>query len=67
MFKGDHDNATVNIRYAIGLWVISIALHSADALAWGLYTQVYFAKLLLWAVPLPIPSRYSAITGESGI
>ena len=52
MLKSDHDNATVNIRYAIGLWVISIALHSADALAWGLYTQVYFAKLLLWAVSL---------------
>lgn len=25
---------------------------SADALAWGLYTHVYYAQILLWAVPL---------------
>jgi hypothetical protein len=29
-----------------------LALTSADALAWGLHTHVWFAQLLLWAVPL---------------
>lgn len=34
------------------LWFLPLALTSADALAWGLDTHVYFAQLLLWAVPL---------------
>lgn len=33
------------------LWILPFALHSADALAWGLYTHVYFAQLLIWAIP----------------
>ena len=33
-------------------WLIPLMLWSADAHAWGLYTHVYFAQLLLWAVPL---------------
>jgi hypothetical protein len=33
-------------------WWIPLLLWSADANAWGLYTHVYFAQLLLWAVPL---------------
>ena len=34
------------------LWITPPALHSADAWAWGLYTHLYFAQLLLWAIPL---------------
>jgi hypothetical protein len=33
-------------------WALPFALHSADALAWGLYTHVYFAQLLIWVTPL---------------
>ena len=33
-------------------WFIPLLLYSSDALAWGLYTHVYFAQQLLWAVPL---------------
>ncbi len=33
-------------------WLVPLLLWSADAHAWGLYTHVYFAQLLLWAVPL---------------
>ena len=33
-------------------WLIPLLLFSTDAHAWGLYTHVYFAQLLLWAVPL---------------
>ena len=32
-------------------WWIPLLLWSADANAWGLYTHVYFAQMLLWAVP----------------
>jgi Zinc dependent phospholipase C len=34
------------------LWIAPLTLHSADAWAWGLYTHLYFAQLLLWAIPL---------------
>jgi hypothetical protein len=30
-------------------------MHSADALAWGLATHIYFSQLLIWAVPLLDP------------
>lgn len=33
-------------------WYLPLLLFSSDALAWGLYTHVYFAQMLLWAVPL---------------
>ena len=33
-------------------WLIPLLSYSADVHAWGLYTHVYFAQLLLWAVPL---------------
>lgn len=51
----------MNKRYAACLWLLPLALHSADALAWGLYTHVYFAQLLLWAVPLADPRFRRAI------
>jgi hypothetical protein len=31
---------------------VPLALFSNDALAWGLYTHVYFAQLLIWVIPL---------------
>ena len=42
-------------------WLIPLLLFSADAHAWGLYTHVYFAQLLLWAVPLSDPRYRNAI------
>ncbi len=33
-------------------WWLPLLLCSNDAFAWGLYTHVYFAQLLLWAIPL---------------
>jgi hypothetical protein len=33
-------------------WLIPLLLYSSDALAWGLYTHVYFAQQLVWAIPL---------------
>ncbi len=42
-------------------WLIPLLLWSADAHAWGLYTHVYFAQLLLWAVPLTDPRYRRAV------
>ena len=42
-------------------WLIPLLLWSADANAWGLYTHVYFAQMLLWAVPLTDPRYRRAI------
>ena len=42
-------------------WLVPLLLWSADANAWGLYTHVYFAQLLLWAVPLTDPRYRRAI------
>lgn len=42
-------------------WLLPLLLFSADAHAWGLYTHVYFAQLLLWAVPLTDPRYRRAI------
>ncbi|MGH8672120.1 MAG: zinc dependent phospholipase C family protein [Burkholderiales bacterium] len=33
-------------------WIVPLFLYSGSAHAWGLYTHVYFAQLLLWAVPI---------------
>lgn len=38
------------------LCLLPLLLTSTDALAWGLYTHVYFAQLLLWAIPLADPA-----------
>lgn len=43
------------------LWVVPFGLHSDSAWAWGLYTHLYFAQLLLWAVPLADPAFRRAI------
>lgn len=42
-------------------WLIPLLLYSADAHAWGLYTHVYFAQLLLWAIPLTDPRYRRAV------
>jgi hypothetical protein len=34
------------------LWAIPLLLQATDAYAWGLYTHMYFAQLLVWSVPL---------------
>jgi hypothetical protein len=47
--------------YALLAWMLPLALHSADALAWGLYTHIYFAQLLIWAIPLADPRFRRAV------
>lgn len=42
-------------------WWIPLLLWSADANAWGLYTHVYFAQMLLWAVPFTDPRFRKAV------
>lgn len=42
-------------------WLIPLLFYSGDALAWGLYTHVYFAQLLLWAIPLTDPRFRRAV------
>lgn len=42
-------------------WSVPASLFAADALAWGLYTHVYFAQLLVWAVPLLDPVLRRAV------
>ncbi len=37
------------------LLLIPLCLHSAHAHAWGLFTHLYFAQQLIWAVPLADP------------
>ena len=45
----------MNARRTVLLWSVPAVLFAGDALAWGLYTHVYFAQLLVWAVPLLDP------------
>lgn len=42
-------------------WLVPLLLYSADAHAWGLCTHVYFAQLLLWAIPLTDPRYREAV------
>jgi hypothetical protein len=41
-----------HLRFGHLAWLIPLLLYSSDALAWGLYTHVYFAQQLVWAIPL---------------
>lgn len=43
-------------------WVIPLLLYSSDAMAWGLYTHVYFAQQLVWAIPLADPHFRRAVS-----
>ncbi len=45
-------------------WLVPLLLFSADAHAWGLYTHIYFAQLLLWAVPLTDPRFRRAVAAH---
>ncbi|MDA8095827.1 MAG: zinc dependent phospholipase C family protein [Betaproteobacteria bacterium] len=38
------------------LWLVPLCLYSTSAFAWGLYTHVYFAQLLIWVVPIADPA-----------
>lgn len=51
----------MNMQGAVVLWSIPGLLFAGDALAWGLYTHVYFAQLLVWAVPLLDPALRRAV------
>jgi hypothetical protein len=42
-------------------WLLPLVLFSENALAWGLYTHVYFAQLLIWAIPLADPRFRRAV------
>lgn len=53
--------ARMNTRRTVLLWSVPAALFAGDALAWGLYTHVYFAQLLVWAVPLLDPALLRAV------
>lgn len=39
-----------------GLWLLPLLAHADSAHAWGLYTHVYFAQLLVWSIPLADPA-----------
>ena len=43
------------------IWVAPLLLFSADAVAWGLYTHVYFTQLLIWLIPVADARFRSAI------
>ena len=43
------------------VWALPLLLQSADALAWGLYTHVYFAQYLVWSVALADPAFRRAL------
>lgn len=42
-------------------WSIPLLSQSHDALAWGLYTHVFFAQWLVWGVPLLDPALRRAV------
>jgi hypothetical protein len=42
-------------------WWLPCCAYSADANAWGLFTHLYFAQSLLWAMPLLDPKLQRAI------
>ena len=43
------------------IWVAPLLLFSADAVAWGLYTHMYFTQLLIWLIPVADPRFRNAI------
>ncbi|MEN3353850.1 MAG: hypothetical protein V7640_2008 [Betaproteobacteria bacterium] len=53
--KGRHAYARLLPTLHAAVWAAPLLLYAADAYAWGLYTHMYFAQLLLWAVPLADP------------
>lgn len=53
--------ASINPNRTALLWSVPVVLFAGDALAWGLTTHVYFAQLLVWAVPLLDPALRRAV------
>jgi hypothetical protein len=53
--------ARINPKRTAWLWAVPAVLFAGDVLAWGLYTHVYFAQLLVWAVPLLDPTLRRAV------
>ncbi|MBU1395492.1 MAG: zinc dependent phospholipase C family protein [Gammaproteobacteria bacterium] len=53
--------ASINPNRTALLWSVPVVLFAGDALAWGLITHVYFAQLLVWAVPLLDPALRRAV------
>lgn len=53
--------ARVQKSLRLAIWAVPLALQSADACAWGLYTHVYFAQCLLWGVALADPAFRRAL------
>lgn len=53
--------ASINPNRTALLWAVPVVLFAGDALAWGLVTHVYFAQLLVWAVPLLDPALRRAV------
>jgi hypothetical protein len=43
------------------IWLVPLAMQSADSHAWGLYTHVYFAQCLVWGVVLADPAFRRAL------
>jgi hypothetical protein len=48
-------------------WFLPLALFCNDALAWGLFTHVYFGQLLIWAIPLADARFRRAVTRLPGL
>jgi len=53
-------DANVNTARPL-FWLAPLLLHTGDAFAWGLYTHLYFAQPLVWAVPLADPNLRRAL------
>ncbi len=54
-------NKSPHLVYRHLAWLAPLLLYSSDALAWGLYTHVYFAQQLVWAIPLADPQFRRAV------
>ncbi len=45
----------------VWLWLVPLLCFAHDAWAWGLYTHVFFAQWLTWALPLADPALRRAV------
>ena len=59
-------NKSPHLVYRHLAWLTPLLLYSSDALAWGLYTHVYFAQQLVWAFPLADPRFRRAVSAFPG-
>lgn len=57
-----HARGTVaSMKRGAWLWLIPLLCFAHDAWAWGLYTHVFFAQWLTWALPLADPALRRAV------